>query len=124
MDNDYFRGMVKSEEKELDWATFMSVDMRVGTVLEASVNESARKPALVLHIDFGEFGVKKSSAQITDLYNPEDLKGRQVIAVVNFPPKQIGKVMSSCLVLGAIDSEGKVILLKPDQQVRNGMRIG
>lgn len=108
----------------ISWETFESVEIRVGTILEATVFKKARKPAYQLRIDFGEdLGVKKSSAQITDFYSPESLIGKQVVAVVNFPPKQIADFMSECLVLGAINPENQVVLLQPERQVINGLRI-
>lgn len=109
----------------ISWQDFEKVDMRVGTIVEASIFEEARKPAYKLLVDFGsELGVKKSSAQITHHYQPAVLIGRQVIAVVNFPPKQIGPLMSECLVLGVYDTKGDVVLLQPDQPVANGCKIG
>lgn len=103
----------------------MRVEMRIGTVLEAAVFEETRKPAYKLKVDFGPaFGIRKSSAQITDLYQPKDLVGRQVIAVVNFPPKQIANIMSECLVLGAVAEDGVVTLMQPERAVANGTRIG
>lgn len=107
----------------IEWEDFSKVEMRVGTIIEAEHFKEARKPALKVKVDFGEIGVKKSSAQITDLYKPEDLLGRQVIAVVNFRPKQIANFMSECLILGVMGSE-EVILLQPDRPVPNGLRIG
>ena len=107
----------------LSWSEFERVEMRVGTVLTAEPNLRARKPALILHIDFGNLGKLKSSAQITDFYTPENLVGRQVIGVVNFPPKQIAGMMSQCLVIGAMDERG-VVLLNVDREVPNGTRIG
>ena len=107
-----------------DFDTFLQLDMRVGTITQAEVFKKARKPALLLHIDFGELGIKKSSAQITDLYTPECLIGQQIIAVVNFPPKQIANIKSECLVLGAVASDGKVTLLQPERKCENGERIG
>lgn len=108
----------------ISWEIFESVDIRVGTILEATVFKKARKPAYQLRIDFGEdLGVKKSSAQITDFYSPESLIGKQVVAVVNFPPKQIADFMSECLVLGATNPENQVVLLQPERQVINGLRI-
>ncbi len=109
---------------ELSWEEFTRVEMRVGTVREAYPNEKARKPALILHIDFGPLGERKTSAQITSHYQARDLIGRQVIAVVNFPPKQIANMVSECLVLGAMDAEGGVVLLRTDQPVQNGLRVG
>ncbi len=109
----------------ITWNDFEKVDMRVGTVKEVLEFPEARKPAYKLVIDFGdEIGVKKSSAQVTDLYSKEDLTGRQVIAVVNFPPKQIGPFISECLVIGAYNQEGKVVLLQPEQKTQPGARIG
>mgnify|MGYP000061872283 FL=1 len=109
---------------EITFDDFLNVDIRVGTIIEAAPYPEARKPAIKLVIDFGhEIGVKKSSAQITVHYTPEDLVGKQVMAVVNFPPRQIGKFMSEVLVLGAMDDEGAVVLIAPDQVVPNGGRM-
>ena len=109
----------------LTWEEFEKTEMRVGTILEANDFPEARKPAYQLTIDFGpEIGIRKSSAQITKRYSKDELKGRQVVAVVNFPKKQIGPFMSECLVLGAVGQEGDVILLAPDFKVENGLRIG
>lgn len=103
---------------------FFQADLRVGTIMDAREFPEARKPAYQLVIDFGpEIGQMKSSAQITDLYTPEALVGRQVIAVVNFPPRQIGKFMSECLVLGAPDEQGNIVLLAAERPVPNGSRI-
>lgn len=107
----------------IDWEDFKKVEIRVGTIVEAEVFKEARNPAYKVRIDFGPYGVKKSSAQITKLYQPEDLLGKQVIAVVNFPPKQIANMQSECLILGAVDGE-KGTLLTSDKKVENGMRIG
>ena len=104
--------------------SFFAVDIRLGTIIQAEPNATAIKPALVLHIDFGpELGVLKSSAQITKHYAPESLVGRQVAAVVNFPPRQIGTMRSQCLVLGAVESDGGVVLLAPDEPVLNGTPV-
>lgn len=104
---------------------FEKVEMRVGTILEVNDFPDARKPAYQLTIDFGiNIGVLKSSAQITKRYSKEDLKNRQIIAVVNFPKKQIGKFMSECLVLGAMGDANDIVLLQPDFKVENGLRIG
>jgi tRNA-binding protein len=102
---------------------FLKVDMRVGRIVEVAPFPEARKPALKLTIDFGpEIGVKRSSAQITN-YEPAELEGRQVVAVVNFPPRRIGPFLSEVLVLGATDEEGRVILVRPDHEVPLGARI-
>ncbi|MCT8162003.1 tRNA-binding protein [Pseudoruegeria sp. SHC-113] len=103
---------------------FLKVDVRVGTVVQAEPYPEARKPAIKLWVDFGgDLGVKKSSAQITRHYEPEELIGKQVMAVVNFPPRQIGKFMSEILVLGVPDEDGEVVLLTPDKPVPQGGRL-
>lgn len=103
---------------------FMKLDIRVGTITDAKVFAKARKPAYQLQVDFGEeLGVKRSSAQITDQYEPEELIGKQVLAVVNFPPRQIADFMSEVLVLGTY-SEGGVVLITPDKVVKNGDKLG
>jgi len=108
----------------ITWADFDRVDMRVGVITDAQPFPEARKPALKLWIDFGPLGIKRSSAQITDHYAPDALVGRRVIAVVNFPPKQIGPFVSEVLVLGAYGERGEVILLRPDFDVPPGSKIG
>lgn len=109
---------------EIDFADFLKVDIRVGRIVRAEPFPEARQPAIKLYVDFGpEIGEKKTSAQITKNYSPDDLPGRQVLAVVNFPPKQIGKFMSEVLVLGVPDGEGEVMLIAPDQQVPVGGRL-
>jgi tRNA-binding protein len=108
---------------EINWSDFAKVDMRVGTVTEVRDFPKARKPAYQLVVDFGELGIKKSSAQITINYSPEDLIGKQVVAVVNFPSKQIANFMSECLVLGAVDDQGVVTLLEPNLSCENGLRV-
>ena len=109
---------------EITFDDFLKVDIRVGTVTRAEPFPEARKPAIKVWVDFGaEVGEKKSSAQITAHYTPEELVGRQVIGVVNFPPRQIGPFMSECLVLGLHDAAGGVVLLGPDQGVPNGARM-
>lgn len=114
----------KAAEPEISFDTFMEVDIRVGSVVDAQPFPEARKPAIKLWIDFGNpIGVKKTSAQITGLYTPEGLIGRQVMAVVNFPPRQIGKFMSEVLTLGVSDAEGNVVLLAPDHPAPNGSRM-
>lgn len=103
---------------------FMKLDIRVGTVVEAKVFDKARRPAYQLRVDLGEeLGIKKSSAQITEQYTPEELIGKQVLAVVNFPPRQIADFMSEILVLGTY-SEGGVVLITPDKAVKNGDKLG
>lgn len=103
--------------------TFFSFDIRTGTITHAEIFPEARKPAYKLIIDFGDAGIKKSSAQITEKYTPETLIGKQIVAVINFPPKQIGKFISECLVLGVYTESG-VVLLTPDQKTENGNKIG
>lgn len=109
----------------INWEDFEKVEMRIGTILDAQDFPEARKPAFRLWIDFGEaIGVKKSSAQITQCYTKEELIGKQIVAVVNFPKKQIGNWMSECLVMGSLGKDNKVILLSSDKKVENGLRIG
>ncbi len=109
----------------ITWQDFEKVDMRVGTIVSAKAFPEARKPAYILEIDFGgEIGLRKSSAQITKHYEKEAIVGQQIIAVVNFPPKQIGPIMSECLVMGAYDEQNDVILLQPNRATQNGAKIG
>lgn len=115
--------MSKNIEKEISWSDFSKIEMRIGTVVQSEIFKEARNPAYKLVIDFGEFGMRKSSAQLTQLYKAEELVGRQVVAVINFPPKQIATLMSECLILGAVDGKN-VTLLAPDSKVENGLRIG
>ena len=107
----------------LTWDEFKKVEMRVGTVIEVEEFPEARNPSYKLKVDFGAFGVKKTSAQITKIYKKEDLVGKQVIAVTNFPPKQIGKFLSECLVLGVVLENEEVVLLQPERKVANGYEI-
>ena len=110
---------------DLSWAEFERVEMRIGTILEAKDFPEARKPAFQLSIDFGNnIGILKSSAQISKRYKREELIGKQIVAVVNFPKKQIGKFMSECLVLGSVAVENDIVLLTSDVRVENGLRIG
>ena len=111
-------------KEQITYDIFEKVDIRVGTVISVKKNEKARKPSLVVEVDFGrEIGVKQSSAQITHYYNEENLKGKQVIAVCNFPEKNIAGVVSQVLILGSVDSEGKVTLVHPSQKADNGLPI-
>ncbi|MCB9916655.1 MAG: tRNA-binding protein [Planctomycetes bacterium] len=112
------------EPELIEWEDFARVELRVGRVLSAEVFAEARKPAYVLQVDFGpELGTRKSSAQLTALYAPEDLVGRLVVAVVNFPPKQIGPLRSQCLVTGFPDAQGRVVLCQPEREVPLGARL-
>jgi tRNA-binding protein len=108
----------------ISWEDFSKVDIRVGTILEVSDFPKARNPSYQIKIDFGELGIRNSSAQVTALYNKEDLTGKQVIAVTNFPPKQIANFISECLVLGVYGDTNEVILLHPERAVANGAKIG
>ena len=112
-----------AEAGVIDLADFARVDMRVGRVLEAESFPQARKPAYKLRIDFGPIGIRRSSAQLTAHYQPEDLRGRLVIAVTNFPPRQIGPIRSEVLVLGVPDADGGVVLLAPTHEVPLGGRV-
>lgn len=110
-------------EGEISWEDFSKVEMRIGTIVSAEVFEEVRNPAYKIVIDFGDFGMRKTSAQITQLYQPKELIGKQVVAVVNFPPKQIANFMSECLILGAVGENKEVTLISPDDGVKNGLRI-
>tara|TARA_X000001036_G_C20256970_1_gene634555 strand:+ start:132 stop:470 length:339 start_codon:yes stop_codon:yes gene_type:complete len=108
----------------ISWPDFERIEIRVGTIISAEVFKEARKPAYILQVDFGEdIGILKSSAQITDLYKPEELTGTQVIGVVNFPSKQIGPIKSQCLVTGFSLEDGPVVLSRPDRHVPNGLKL-
>ena len=108
----------------ISWSDFEKIELRVGTILAAEDFPTTKNPAYQLTIDFGDFGIKRSSAQITKLYEKAELPGKQVIAVVNFPVKQIANFFSECLVLGVVGDEKEVTLLRPDKLVKNGLRIG
>ena len=118
---------VMNEENVMDdltWDEFQKVELRVGTIIAAEIFKEARKPAFKLQINFGnKIGIKKSSAQITDHYKPSELVGKQIVAVTNFPKKQIGPMMSECLVTGFVQEDGSVILSVPDKEVSNGLRL-
>jgi tRNA-binding protein len=108
----------------ISWDDFKKIDMRLGTILAVTDFPNAKKAAYQLRIDFGALGIKNSSAQITSLYSKEELVGRQIIAVVNFPPKQIANFFSECLVLGVYNQHNEVVLLQPTQAAGNGCRVG
>ncbi len=111
-------------KEQITYEIYDKVDIRVGTVISVKKNEKARKPSLVVEVDFGnEIGVKQSSAQITHYYNEQNLVGKQVIGVCNFPEKNIAGVVSQVLILGSIDKEGKVVLVHPSQKVDNGLPV-
>ena len=111
-------------KQEITYEDYNKVEIKIGTVLKVSKNEKARKPSLVVEVDFGDkVGVKKSSAQITHYYNEQNLVGKQVIGVCNFPEKNIAGVVSQVLILGSIDKEGKVVLVHPSQKVDNGLSV-
>lgn len=109
--------------ESISWSDFEKVEIRVGTIISAENFPEARNPSYKLKIDFGTYGIKKSSAQITKLYDKEKLVGKQIVAVVNFPPKQIANFLSECLVLGAVGENKEVTLLEPGLNVPNGLRI-
>ena len=116
---------MKENQELLQWQDFEKVEMRIGTILQVNDFPEASKPAFQLLIDFGsEIGIKKSSAQITKRYAKEDLVGKQIVAVINFPRKQIGTFMSECLVLGSVGDDNDIVLLTSDIEVENGLRIG
>lgn len=110
--------------EKIEWSDFQKIEMRVGTIIEVVDFPQARNPSYILQVDFGEaIGTKKSSAQITDLYTKDELIGKRVMAVINFPPKQIGPIMSECLVTGFHREDGAVVLSVPDLDVPNGARL-
>jgi tRNA-binding protein len=108
----------------ISWEDFEKIDIRTGTIIEVNDFPKARKPSYQLTIDFGSLGIKRSSAQITHHYNKEDLMNKQIVAVVNFPVKQISTFFSECLVLGVYDEHNNVVLLQPGKEVGNGQKIG
>ena len=108
----------------ITWNDFSKIEMRCGTIIEANDFPNAKKPAYQLKIDFGTFGIKQSSAQITHHYSKQELIGKQIIAILNFPKKQIANFISECLVLGVYTDKKEVVLLKPDRKVENGWKIG
>lgn len=114
---------MEKRTEQITWDDFAKIEMRVGTIIDAEIFKEAKKPAYKIVIDFGEYGIRKTSAQITTLYSPEDVIGKQVVAVLNFPPKQIANIQSECLILGAVN-ESEVTLLTTDKPVNNGLRIG
>jgi len=109
---------------QISWEDFEKIDIRAGTILEVNDFPKAKNPSFRITIDFGELGIKNSAAQLTSVYKKEDLVGKQIIAIVNFPPKQIANYFSECLVLGVYTRENKVVLLEPDRKVDNGNKIG
>ena len=116
--------MNTTKEALINWTDFSKIEMRIGTVISAEIFKEARNPAYKITIDFGDFGIKKTSAQITQLYTPENIIGKQVVAVINFPPKQIANIMSECLVLGGLGDHKEVTLLQPERKLKNGSRVG
>jgi tRNA-binding protein len=108
----------------ITWDDFEKLDIRVGTIAEVTDFPKARKPSYQIKIDFGELGIKQSSAQITSLYTKDELMGKQVVAIVNFPPRQIANFFSECLVLGVYTDKQEVVLLQPERKVDNGRKIG
>ena len=115
---------MKETNNTLTWNDFTKVEMRIGTIISAEEFKDVKNPAYKMQIDFGEFGIKKTSAQITKLYSPEELIGNQIIAVVNFPKKQIATMMSECLVRGGIGDNKEITLIAPERNIKNGTRIG
>jgi tRNA-binding protein len=114
---------MENKNQMINWEDFSKIEIRVGTIISAEPFREAKKPAYKVLIDFGEAGMKKSSAQLTKRYLPEELPGKQIVAVINFPPKQIATFFSECLILGVMDKD-EVTLLTPDKQVENGLLIG
>ncbi len=115
---------MNKESSEISWDDFSKIEMRIGTIISAEIFKEVKKPAFKILVDFGEYGIRKSSAQLTGLYSAKELLGKQVIAVLNFPPKQIANIMSECLILGGIGEKNEVILIQPERTVANGLKIG
>lgn len=115
--------MSETEKNLISWNDFTKVEMRIGTIISAEVFKEVKNPAYKMQVDFGEYGIKKTSAQITKLYTTEELVGKQVVAVVNFPKKQIATMMSECLVLGGLGDNKEVTLLSPERPIKNGSKI-
>lgn len=109
--------------EQISWNDFAKLELRAGTIIEVQDFPEARKPAYKLTIDFGELGTRRSSAQITELYSKDELIGRQVVCVVNFPPKQIGPFVSQCLITGFADERGRVVLAQPERKLPNGSKL-
>lgn len=114
---------MEQSEEIINWNDFAKIEMRVGTILSAEIFKEAKDPAYKIMVDFGKYGIRKSSAQITKLYTTEEIVGKQVVAVINFPSKQIATIQSQCLILGVVNDK-EVTLLTPDKPVQNGLRIG
>lgn len=114
---------MEKAENLINWEDFSKVEIRVGTIISAEIFKEAKKPAYKIRVDFGDLGIRKTSAQLTKRYHTDELIGKQVVAVVNFPPKQIANIQSECLILGAVNLD-EVTLLSTDKKVKNGLRIG
>lgn len=114
---------MENKKHMINQEDFSKIEIRVGTIISAEIFREAKKPAYKVWIDFGETGVKKSSAQLTKRYHPEDLPGKQIVSVINFPPKQVANYYSECLILGVMDND-EVTLLTPDKSVKNGLLVG
>lgn len=117
------KDIMEIAETLINWEDFAKIEIRVGTIIHAETFKEAKNPAYKIKVDFGDFGIRKTSAQVTKLYNTDELIGKQVVAVVNFPPKQIANMQSECLILGAVNAD-EVTLLSTDKKVKNGLRIG
>lgn len=115
---------MKTIENQINWNDFSKIEMRVGTIISADIFKEVKNPAYKIVVDFGELGKRKTSAQITKLYSPDEILGKQVIAVINFPPKQIANMMSECLILGAVEKDNNVTLIQTERKVKNGTKIG